>query len=336
MVSIIESIVVYYVGRYITTRSIEAIVMSSNPFVIETDHLIGGYGKTVVLREVSLRVPRGSIYGFLGPNGAGKTTAMRMLLGLLRPLSGEVRLFGEPLNGTLPGVLRRIGALIEQPSLYDHLTGEENLEIARRLKVLKPQDVQLAIEVSGIRPYVQETAGVYSRGMRQRFGLAIATLGSPELLLLDEPMNGQDANGLRSFRALLEKLQEECGTTIFLSSHQFEEVEQVATHIGIMNNVGDLLFQGPREKLSERVPQSLAIRVDRLEDAFQLLVSNGFAVERRGDSLTIPAATSEMAREVNGLLVSNGIGVYQLTLDSVTLEALFVRVTTTAKAWDSL
>src|SRR5580658_960393 len=224
-------------------------------FVIETDRLIGGYGKSVVLREVSLRVPRASIYGFLGPNGAGKTTAMRMVLGLLQPVSGEIRLFGEPLRTALPGVLRRVGSLIEQPSLYDHLTGKENLEIARRLKFLKRSDADRAIEALGVGEYIGKKVGEYSRGMRQRLGVAIAMLGNPELLLLDEPMNGLDANGLGTLRLALRRLREEYGTTILLSSHQFEEVEQVATHIGIMNNVGDLLFQGPRARLSERVPQ---------------------------------------------------------------------------------
>jgi ABC-2 type transport system ATP-binding protein len=310
--------------------------MTSTPLVIETTGLVGGYGKAVVLREVSLRVPRGSIYGFLGPNGAGKTTAMRMLLGLLRPVSGEIRLFGELLNGALPGVLRRVGSLIEQPSLYDHLTGVENIEIARRLKFLKPHDVKLAIEVSGVAGYVGKITATYSRGMRQRLGVAIALLGNPELLLLDEPMNGQDANGLRMFRTLLKKLQQEYETTILLSSHQFEEVEQVATHIGIMNNVGDLLFQGPREQLSERVPQELVIGVNRPDDAFELLASAGFAVDRKSDHLAIRGATSEMAHEVNRLLVTNDIRVDRLVLDSVTLEELFIKVTNTVKAWDTL
>lgn len=310
--------------------------MTGEPYVIETDRLIGGYGKTVVLRGISLRVPRGSIFGFLGPNGAGKTTAMRMMLGLLRPVSGEIRLFGEPLKGALPAVLRRVGSLIEQPSLYDHLTGEENLEVARRLKFLKQHDVRLAVEVSGVAGYAEKVTGTYSRGMRQRLGVAIAMLGGPELLLLDEPMNGQDVNGRRTFRSLLKKLQQEYGTTILLSSHQFEEVEQVATHVGIMSNVGDLLFQGPREQLTERVPQELVIGVDRPDDAFQLLVSAGFAVDRKQDCLAIVGATSEMAREVNRLLVTNGFGVDRLVLDSVTLEALFVKVTTTVKAWDTL
>ncbi|HEY1755720.1 MAG TPA: ABC transporter ATP-binding protein [Bryobacteraceae bacterium] len=304
-------------------------------FVIETDRLVGGYGKSMVLREVSLRVPRASIYGFLGPNGAGKTTALRMLLGLLRPFSGEIRLFAEPLNGALPGILRRVGSLIEQPSLYDHLTGEENLEIVRRLKFLKRADAGRAIEATGVGEYIQRPAGEYSRGMRQRLGVAMAILGNPELLLLDEPMNGLDAGGLRSFRSVLKNLHQEYGTTIVISSHQFEEVEQVATHIGIMSSVGDLLFQGPREQLSARVPQELVIKVDRWEDAVKILTAGNFKVDLQREHIVIQGATTEMAREVNRLLVTNGIDIHHLAMDSATLEALFVKVTTTVKAWDA-
>lgn len=261
---------------------------------------------------------------------------MRMVLGLLRPVSGDIRLFGKPLNAALPWILRRAGSLIEQPSLYDHLTGRENLEIARRLKVLKKSDVDRAVEALGIAEYIGKKAGEYSRGMRQRLGVAIAMLGNPELLFLDEPMNGLDANGLRTLRTLLQKLNQEHGTTILLSSHQFEEVEQVATHIGIMSSVGDLLFQGPREQLSERVPQGLVIKVDRCDDALRVLVTAGFSVDFRGEHLFIQGATNEMAREVNRLLVTKGIGVHHMASDSATLEALFVKVTTTVKAWDSV
>jgi ABC-type multidrug transport system ATPase subunit len=305
-------------------------------FVIETDRLSGGYGKELVLREVSLRVPRASVYGFLGPNGAGKTTALRMVLGLLRPVSGAVRLFGEPIPGALPAILRRVGSLIEQPSLYDHLTGAENLEIARRLKFSKREDADRAVDAMGIGDYIQRRTGEYSRGMRQRLGVAMAMLGSPELLLLDEPMNGLDAGGLERLRMALQNLNREYGTTILLSSHQFEQVEQVATHIGIMSSSGDLLFQGPRELLSERVPQALLIKVDRRDDAVRVLESAGFSVDASREYLAIHGATSAMASEVNQLRVANGIGVHHLALDSATLEALFVKVTTTVKAWDAL
>jgi ABC-2 type transport system ATP-binding protein len=302
--------------------------------VIETERLVGGYGKSVVLREVSLRVPRACIYGFLGPNGAGKTTALRMLLGLLRPVSGEIRLFGESLNGALPGILRRVGSLIEQPSLYDHLTGMENLEIARRLKGLTPADAGRAIDALGVGEYIGQRVREYSRGMRQRLGAAIAVLGNPELLVLDEPMNGMDVNGLRTFRTVLEGLHREHGTTILLSSHQFEEVEQVATHIGILGGTGDLLFQGRREDLLARAPQGLVIKVDRREDAIRILTHGGFMVDGGREHLAIVGATSETARDVNRLLVTNGIAVHHLALDSATLEALFVKVTATVKAWD--
>jgi len=302
-------------------------------FVIETEGLTGGYGIKMVLHNLSLRVPRGSIFGFLGPNGAGKTTVIRMLLGLLQPFSGEIRLFGRPLRGALPKVLRRIGSLIEQPSLYEHLTGRENLEIARRLKGLERRDADRAIDALGVGEYVGNQVCEYSRGMRQRLGVAIAALGNPELLLLDEPMNGLDAGGLQTFRTLLQTLQQEYGATILVSSHQLEELDLVATHIGIMNDVGDLLFQGTRQELSVRVPQELVIQVDRRDDALRVLASSGHTVDSRREHFIIHGATNETAREVNRLLVENGVGVHHLAVELATLEALFVKVTGTVEAW---
>jgi ABC-2 type transport system ATP-binding protein len=304
-------------------------------FVIETEGLTGGYGIKMVLHNLSLRVPRGSIFGFLGPNGAGKTTVIRMLLGLLQPVSGEIRLFDRPLRGALPNVLRRIGSLIEQPSLYEHLTGRENLEIARRLKGLERRDADRAIDALGVGEYVGNRVCEYSRGMRQRLGIAIAVLGNPELLLLDEPMNGLDAGGLQTFRTLLQTLHQEYGATILVSSHQLEALDLVATHIGIMNDVGDLLFQGTRRELSVRVPQELVIQVDRHDDALRVLTSSGHTVDSRREHFVIHGATNETAREVNRLLVENGVGVHHLAIELATLEALFVKVTGSVGAWDS-
>jgi lantibiotic transport system ATP-binding protein len=272
----------------------------------------------------------------LAPTALARRQPCAWSWALLRPVSGEIRLFGEPLNGALPGILRRVGSLIEQPSLYDHLTGKENLEIVRRLKFSKRSDADRAIEILGVGEYIGKKVGEYSRGMRQRLGVAIAMLGDPELLLLDEPMNGLDAKGLRTFRSVLQKLHQEYGTTILLSSHQFEEIEQVATHIGIMSSAGDLLFQGPREQLSERVPQELVIKVDCRDDALRILASGSYKVDSRREHLVIQGVTSEMAREVNRLLVTNGIAVHHLALESATLEALFVKVTATVNAWDSV
>lgn len=299
--------------------------------VIETQRLTGGYGTTMVLNGISLEVPRAGIFGFLGPNGAGKTTLLRMLLGLLQPVSGEIRLFGRPLREALPGVLRRVGSLLEQPSLYDHLTGRENLEIVRRLKGLEPRDADAAIEALGIGEYVGNRVEEYSRGMRQRLGVAIAVLGNPELLLLDEPMNGLDAGGLQTFRTLLETLRQQYGSTILVSSHQLEELDLVATHIGIMNEFGDLLFQGTRQELSVLVPQELIIQVDRRDDALRVLASSGHTVDARREWFVIRGATSQTAREVNRLLVENGVGVHHLSVELATLQSLFVKVTSSAR-----
>jgi len=301
-------------------------------FVIETDRLTGGYGATIVLHALSLRVPRAGIYGFLGPNGAGKTTAIRMLLGLLRPVTGDIRLFGEPLPDALPGVLRRVGSLIEQPSLYDHLTGRENLEILRRLKGLERCDADRVIQALDMRDYAGNPVQEYSRGMRQRLGIAIAVLGRPDLVLLDEPMNGLDAGGLETFRSVLQGMQREYGTTFLVSSHQLDELDLVATHIGIMNGEGDLLFQGTRQELSTRVPQELHIQVDRPREAQRILTSSGHVVDARREHLVIYGATRETTREVNRLLVENGIGVHHLAIELATLEQLFVEVTGAVKA----
>ncbi len=275
-----------------------------------------------------------SIYGFLGPNGAGKTTAMRLVLGLLRPASGEIRLFGESLPGALPWILSRVGSLIEQPSLHDHLTGIENLQVAQTLKRLKRSDIDRAIQATGIGEYVGRKTKEYSRGMRQRLGVAIALLGNPELLVLDEPTSGMDVNALAKFRDLLKTLNRECGTTIFLSSHQFEEVEQVATHIGILSDVGDLLYQGSRQELSVHVPQRLVIKTGQREEALQVLTSHNFMIDSREERLIIQGATIETARETNRLLMANGVEVHHLEIESSTLEAQFAKILKTVKPWN--
>jgi lantibiotic transport system ATP-binding protein len=301
---------------------------------IETDRVTGGYGTTMVLRELSLRVPRGSIYGFLGPNGAGKTTALRMFLGLLRPVNGAVRLFGRTLPAGLPESLRRVGSLIEQPSLYDHLTGSENLEIVRKLKALPQSATGRALQAAGVESFANRRVKEYSRGMRQRLGVAMAVIGNPELILLDEPMNGLDVDALQAFRSLLREVNQEAGATIVLSSHQLEEIDQVATHIGILGHTGDLLFEGTREELAKRVPQQLLIKVDRRDDALAALQNAGFTVDSRQEHLTIHSATAETAREANRVLVMNGVGVHHLSIELATLERQFAKVLATTKVWE--
>ena len=253
--------------------------MTHPDLMIETERLTGGYGSTMILNALSLQVPRASIFGFLGPNGAGKTTAIRMILGLLRPSAGRSGSSASPCARSCPASFDASASSSNSPRSTTTSPAARTSKSSRRIKGLAPVDVERAIDSLVIGDYAGSPVREYSRGMRQRLGIAIAALGNPELLLLDEPMNGLDAGGLQTFRALVRRLREEYGATILVSSHQLEILDLVATHIGIMNGGGELLYQGTREDLSVRTPQELVIRVDREDDALRVLTAGGHAVE---------------------------------------------------------
>src|SRR4051794_34322449 len=192
------------------------------------------YGETTALAGLSLVVPPGSIFGFLGPNGAGKSTAIRMILGLQRPSRGTVSLFGHQLPKGRVDTLRRVGAMVESPSPYLHLTGRENLEVHTRLLGLTQRVIDEALDAVNLLPMRDRLVRHYSTGMKQRLGIAIALLGDPDLLVLDEPTNGLDPAGIHDVRALVRDLPQRRAVTVFLSSHLLTEVQQVATHLAIV------------------------------------------------------------------------------------------------------
>ena len=231
---------------------------------IETTGLTRRFGTRTAVDGVHLQVPQGSVYGFLGPNGAGKTTTIRLLLGLLQPTCGEVRIHGALLMPRSRHLLREVGALVEAPSLYPHLTGRENLEVVRRLRGLSRDSIAAALERFGLAPEASRLVRTYSTGMRQSLALAQAWLGDPQLLVLDEPGNGLDPAALRTLRALLRRTADK-GATVFLSSHILAEVEQVADWIGIVHN-GRLRYQAPLASLKQAARGSL-------EDFFMELVT---------------------------------------------------------------
>ncbi|HEX3582062.1 MAG TPA: ATP-binding cassette domain-containing protein [Thermoanaerobaculia bacterium] len=233
------------------------------PPTIETTALTRRFGTRVAVDDVHLQVPQGEIYGFLGLNGAGKTTTIRMLLGLIRADEGEVRIFGEPFRRE---VLARIGALVEMPSLYSHLTGRQNLEVTRRQIGAPKTSIDRSLGVVGLDDDANRLVREYSLGMRQRLGLALALLGSPELLILDEPTNGLDPAGIHEMRDLIRRMPAEHGVTVFLSSHLLAEVEQIAGFIGIIHK-GRMVFQGPLAELRGSREQG------SLEDIFLSLTS---------------------------------------------------------------
>jgi ABC-type multidrug transport system ATPase subunit len=290
------------------------------------------FGALTAVDRLDLKVPCGSVYGFLGPNGAGKTTTIRLLLGLIRPLEGEIRLFGRPLREDRRALLRWVGSLVESPSLYPHLTGRENLEIIRRLVGIPRDHVERVLGVVGLEDAAARRVGGYSSGMKQRLGIAIALLGDPELLILDEPTNGLDPAGIHEIRDLLRRLPSEYGMTVFLSSHLLSEVEQVATHIGIIQQ-GQLRFQGTLEALHAEMDKQVVVGTDRPDAARRLLAAAGWQARYTNDhSVVVPAADRSDVAMINRQLVEAGLNVYSLALQQPSLEDIFLQLTRTAAA----
>jgi lantibiotic transport system ATP-binding protein len=301
---------------------------------IATYGLSRRFGQLTAVDELDLRVPAGSIYGFLGPNGAGKTTTIRMLLGLIRPTQGKIELMDSPLERERPRLLGRVGALVESPSLYPHLTGRENLELTRRMLGAHPQQVERALHIVRLQDSASRLVGQYSMGMRQRLGLACALLAEPELLILDEPTNGLDPAGIHEMRDLITRLPKEQGVTVFLSSHLLNEVEQMATHIGIIQQ-GKLLFQGTPGQLQAQLEDSLILGVDQLERAEHILAGLGWSVQRHvngHERLVIKVNGTSDAAMLNTQLVMAGINVYHLSVDQPSLEQIFLKLTQAQQA----
>src|SRR5690606_8785897 len=219
--------------------------------IIETRGLTFSYGHRRVLDDISLRIPQGSIYGFLGPNGAGKSTTMRLLTGIVPEQRNTIYLFGKPLQPQLPELFRRVGSLVEQPALYLHLSGIDNLRYITTLRGLAETEVAHVLQLVGLSDDGKRRVKQYSLGMKQRLAIAMALLGNPELLLLDEPVNGLDPNGMQEIRQLLMKLNREQGVSIFVSSHLLAEIEKMCTHVGIIHQ-GRLRFDGRMSDLSSR------------------------------------------------------------------------------------
>ncbi len=298
--------------------------------VIETNSVSRHFGKIVAVDGVNLRVPQKSVYGFLGPNGAGKTTTIRMLLGLIRPDGGEVRVFDQSIvrNGLV--VLQRVGALVEAPSLYPHLTGRENLEVTRRLTAAWPEQIDRVLEIVKLEQDANRLVRGYSMGMRQRLGIALALLNEPDLLILDEPTNGLDPAGIREMRDLITRLPQEQNITVFLSSHLLSEVEQVATHIGIINQ-GRMLFQGTLDDLHARRREQVSLGVNRTSEALEVLTRAGWTPRLNGNRyLYIPIKWRDEPVRLNALLVGQGFEVDHLSVEQPSLEDIFLELTQTA------
>ena len=288
--------------------------------VISASGLSRRYGSRLVVDGLDLRVRSQSITGFLGPNGAGKTTTISLLLGLLKADAGTAEVLGLPPGH--PAALAQIGALVESPALYDHLTGLENLEITRLMRDLPRVEVDRVLGLVQLVQDARRPVREYSLGMRQRLGVALALMGQPRLLILDEPTNGLDPAGIQDMRELIRRLPLETGASVFLSSHMLAEVEQVAQDLVVIHR-GKLRYQCPMEQLGAREQAELLVRVGDPTQAQVVLAREGFACRWRDGRVVIQAALDEAPR-VAACLVAGGCDLYELSPHKANLEARFL------------
>jgi ABC-type multidrug transport system ATPase subunit len=296
--------------------------------VIQTERLEFSFNRSgKILDNVSLDVPTGSIYGFLGPNGAGKTTTIRLLLGLLRLQKGDIKIFGTDFLQNRIDILKRIGSLIEQPSLYGHLTAWENLEIYRLIYKCSKSRIEEVLNIVELTGTGSKKAKQFSLGMKQRLSIAIALLHQPELLILDEPTNGLDPSGIIEIRELIKKLNKAHNTTVLVSSHILGEIERMATHVGIIHK-GKMLFQGTLPELHEMKSGKAILEIETSDNLRSIeLLSAQFEAKQLDGKIVLPYHDKEQSAIINKLLVESGLSVFTLHPQRNDLEQLFVDIT---------
>ena len=295
-------------------------------YCIETNNLTYKFsGGDTVLNDINIQVPTGSIYGFLGPNGAGKTTTLRLILGLLKNQTGAITIFGKEFEGNRVEILHNIGSLIEAPSLYAHLTAKENLAIWQKIYQCPKERIAEVLEIVGLANTGKKRAGKFSLGMKQRLSIAIALLHNPKLLILDEPTNGLDPNGIIEIRELLKKLNTDLGTTVVISSHLLAEIEKMVTHVGIIHK-GSILFQGTLNDLHLKQSQSSVINfsTDNADKTKQIITANGLTPLQSNGMVTIPITDKQTIAKINAELVNSGVQVYGIATVKNDLESIFM------------
>ena len=295
--------------------------------IIETHDLCKQYGNTLRVAHLDLDVPEGSVYGFLGPNGAGKSTTLKMILGLVHPTAGGIRVLGKKMDGAnhLP-ILRQVGSLIESPSYYGHLTGEENLRIVQTLRGVPERNIREVLQIVRLDGQRGKKVAHYSLGMKQRLGLAAALLGYPKLLILDEPTNGLDPAGIQEMRELICELPGRFGMTVVVSSHLLSEIDQMADHVAIIRE-GELVFQDTLEALHGRSRHHLALRTTNNPVARAILQEKSVSCREEEGYLILPILTDELAAQLTRLLAERRLGVIRLEEQQRSLEDIFLELT---------
>jgi len=280
----------------------------------------------IAVNQLNLQVPEGSVYGFLGPNGAGKTTTLRILLGLLKKQEGEVRILGKTMDRDRNYILSRIGSLIESPSLYLHLTALENLKIYQLVYACKSSRMQEVLKLVGLADVGSKKVEKFSLGMKQRLALAVALLHEPRLLILDEPSNGLDPNGMIELREMIRNLNEQHGITILVSSHILAEVEKIVTHVGVIHR-GTFQFQGTMQAL-DKIRQKAVVKFE-VSDALaaQKLLGNDHLTLISPQVFELHQAQPEEIAMANKKLNAQNIQVYSVVPQTQDLESVFLHLT---------
>ncbi|HHK5594375.1 ABC transporter ATP-binding protein [Streptococcus mutans] len=294
-----------------------------NNYIIETRQLSKDFSGEAAVNQLSIHVRKNEIYGFLGPNGAGKSTAMKMLLGLLQPTHGSIRLFDKNFDSNQIALLSSVGSLIEEPSYYANLTGYENLEIIQRLLKLPKENIDKVLKIVKLYEQKDKLVKNYSLGMKQRLGIALAIIKFPKLLILDEPTNGLDPAGIQEIRELIKSLPQKYDMTVIISSHILSEIEQMATTVGIINK-GKLLFEGQLTELEEDEKYLFETSDDALAE--QLLMRKGFELEENQSIVLKDYNKTNIAAAVK-VLVANDIDIYQVRMVRKSLEEVFLDMT---------
>ena len=289
--------------------------------ILEIKNLKKSYNNKRILDIDSLEIEKGAIYGLIGKNGAGKSTLMKLILGLVKKDEGMIKVFGHKLNSKNKKKFNKdFGALIENPSFYDHLTGYENLEIVCRLKGIEKEEILKTLDLVGLNHVGKKKAREYSLGMKQRLGIAMALIGNPKLLILDEPINGLDPQGIEEMRNLFKDIVKNTSTSILISSHILDEIEKISSHIGILKD-GQLTYNGSLEEYRKLHPPFISLLTSNNQKALELLDLPEDRI--RGKKIILgKISNQDIANTVNFL--NDKVDIYRIEEEKESLEKLFI------------
>lgn len=295
-------------------------------YIVKTAGLTKAFGREKAVVDLDMNIKKGEIYGFLGPNGAGKTTTIRMLLGLMKPTSGAIHIFGEDLKKERINILKRIGSLVENPSYYPHLTAYENLEALRIILGAPKARILEVLDIVRLSDVAHKKVKGFSLGMKQRLGIAASLLNQPDLLILDEPTNGLDPSGMIEVRNLIKRLPSEYGMTILISSHLLSEIDQIATTVGVITK-GKMIFQDSIEVMRQFAQKNISLKVNHGEKARRSLLAKGIKAQYENGLILLSQRPDEKIAEVVRMLVKDGFSIYRVEEEKSSLEDIFLQMT---------